>query len=217
MALTYYAMYRQGRLRPVIPVFLRASVFKHFHSLAHPGIRESIVLLTEKVVWIGIKKHVAQWTRECLQCNRSKIQRHNRAPLEEVTPPPNERFTHVYVDITGPLPLSKGYSYLLVIIDRYSRFMQAVPLQGISAEECPSAFVQSWVSLFGGPSHIYCDRGAQFTSALWRKLALFLGAQLHHSTAYHPQAQGLVKRVNRTLKTALKCAESPTDGYDNLP
>ena len=206
-----------GRLRPVIPISLRASVFKRFHSLAHPGIRGSIALLTEKVVWIGIKKHVAQWTRECLQCNRSKIQRHNRAPLEAVTPPPNERFTHVYVDITGPLPLSKGYSYLLVIIDRYSRFMQAVPLQGISAEECSSAFVQSWVSLFGTPSHIYCDRGAQFTSALWRKLALFLGAQLHHSTAYHPQAQGLVERVNRTLKTALKCAESPTDWYDNLP
>ena len=95
--------------------------------------------------------------------------------------------------------------------------MQAVPFQGISAEECSSAFVQSWVSLFGSPSYIYCDRGAQFTSALWRKLALFLGSQLHHSTAYHPQTQGLVERINRTLKTALKCAESPTDWYDNLP
>ena len=177
-----------GRLRLIIPVSLRASVFKHFHSLAHLGIRGSIALLTEKVVWIGIKKHVAQWTRECLQCNRSKIQRHNRAPQAEVTSPPHERFTQVYVDITGPLPLSKDYSYLLVIIDRYSRFSQAVPLQGISAEECSSAFVQSWVSLFGNPSHIYCDRGAQSKSALWRKLALFIGAQLHHSTAYHPQA-----------------------------
>ena len=39
-----------GRLRPVIPVSLCASVFKHFHSLAHPGIRGSIALLTEKVV-----------------------------------------------------------------------------------------------------------------------------------------------------------------------
>ena len=95
--------------------------------------------------------------------------------------------------------------------------MQAVPLQAISAEECSLAFAQSWVSLFGSPSHISCNRGAQFTSTLWRKLALFLGAQLHHSTAYHPQAQGLIERVNRTLKTALKCADAPTDWYDNLP
>ena len=121
------------------------------------------------------------------------------------------------MDITGLLPLSKGYAYSLVITDRYSRFMQAVPLQGISAEECSSAFVQSCVSLFGSPFHIYCDRGAHFTSALWRKLALFLGTLLHHSTAYPPQAQGLVERVNRTFKTAFECAESPTDWYDNLP
>ena len=56
--------------------------------------------------------------------------------------------------------------------------------------------------------HICCDRGAQFLSALWRDSAQFLCAQLHHSTAYHPQPQGMVERVNRTLKTALKYAEA---------
>ena len=65
--------------------------------------------------------------------------------------------------------------------------------------------------------HIYCDRGAQFTSALWRNLAQFFGAQLHHSTAYHPQAQGMIERVNRTLKTTLKCAEAATEWHNNLP
>ena len=70
-----------GRMQPKIPISLRASVFKHFHSLAHPGIRARIALLTEKGVWLEIKKHVAQWTCECLQCNRSKIQRHNTAPF----------------------------------------------------------------------------------------------------------------------------------------
>ena len=65
--------------------------------------------------------------------------------------------------------------------------------------------------------HIYCDQSAQFTSALWRDLAQFFGAQLHHSTAYHPQAQGMVERLNRTLKTALKCAEATTEWHNNLP
>ena len=99
-----------------------------------------------------------------------------------------------------------------MIIDRYSRFIQAVPLRGITAEECSSAFVHGWVSLFGIPMHIYCDRNDQFTSTLWRDLA-----QLHHSAAYHPQAQSMVERVNRTLKMALKCAEAPTEWYNNLP
>ena len=78
-------------------------------------------------------------------------------------------------------------------------------------------FVHDWVSLFDSPMHIYCDRGAQFTSALLRDLAQFRGAQLHHSTAYHSQAQGMVERVNKTLKTALKCSEAPTECHNNLP
>ena len=101
------------------------------------------------IVWIGIKKGVAQWAGEYLKVKPLQ----NKAPLNEINPPPSERFTQVYIDIIGPLSLSNGYSYLLMIIDRYSRFIQAMPLLGITAEECSSAFVHDWVSLFGSPMH----------------------------------------------------------------
>ena len=65
--------------------------------------------------------------------------------------------------------------------------------------------------------HIYCDREIQFTSALWEDLAQFLGAQLDRSTAYHQQAQGMIERFNRTLKTALKYAETSAEWHNNLP
>ena len=48
-------------------------------------------------------------------------------------------------------------------------------------------------------------------------MAQFLGAQLHHITGYHPQAQDMIERINRALKTALKCAEPPTEWHNNLP
>ena len=38
----------------------------------------------------------------------------------------------------------------------------------------------------------------------------------HHSKAYHPQAQGLMERFNRTLKSSLKCHENPSEWYDQL-
>ena len=145
------------KIRPVIPRALHFSVFKHLHCLSHLGIRGSVALLTRSVIWVGIKKDVAQWARECLKCSHSKIQWYNKAPLNEINPPPSERFTYVYIDITGPLPPSNSSSYLLMIIDRYSHFIQALPFRGITAEECFSAFVHGWVSLFGSPKHIYCD------------------------------------------------------------
>ena len=73
------------------------------------------------------------------------------------------------------------------------------------------------MSLFGSPSHVYCDRGSQFTSGTLKELISFLGAKLQHATSYHPQAQVIVERVNRTLKTALEASESPSEWHDNLP
>ena len=150
-----------GKLRPIVPNSMRLSVFHHFYNLSHPGIRVSVRLLTGVVVWKGIKKDVASWARECLQCSHSKVQRHTVAPFKQVSPPPKSRFTHVYVDLTGPLPPSNGFSYLMVIVRRFSRCIQAVSMKGITAEECADSFVTGWVSLFGSPAYIYCDRGAQ--------------------------------------------------------
>ena len=45
----------------------------------------------------------------------------------------------------------------------------------------------------------------------------YLGCQLHHSTAYHPQAQGRIERLNRILKFSLKFFENPSEWYDQLP
>ena len=63
--------------------------------------------------------------------------------------------------------------------------------------------------------YIYCDRGLNL-QAPYEDFGSILGAQLHHNTAYHPQAQGMIKRVNRTLKMTLKCAEAPTEWRNNL-
>ena len=49
------------------------------------------------------------------------------------------------------------------------------------------------------------------------KILSHFAPAVHHSTAYHPQAQSMVERVNRTLKMDLKCAEAPTEWYNNLP
>jgi hypothetical protein len=117
---------------------------------------------------------------------------------------PEGAFTHVHVDIVGPLPTCRGATHLLTVIDRSTRWPEALPLSGITAEECAHAFCLGWVARFGVPLHITSDRGRQFTSNLWTHLATMLGTKLHHTTAYHPQSNGLVERLHRTLKTALK-------------
>ena len=196
---------------------MRRAVFQHFHSSSHPGIKSETKSIGRLMVWRDMRKDIKQWTKECQACARSKVIRRNTINVEVVTPPPRGRFTHVYLNIISPLGLSKCHNYALTVIDRFSRFFQAIPLVGITAEECVDGFIRHWVSLFGCPERIYCDRGCQFTSTVWNDMCVTLGCELHHSTAYHPQAQGLIERFNKTLKTSLKCHEEPSEWYDQLP
>ena len=82
---------------------------------------------------------------------------------------------------------------------------------------CAQALVSHWISRFGLPMDISSDRGPQFTSQLWSSLAQLLGTQLHHTTAYHPQSNGLVERFHRHLKSALRARLSGPNWTQELP
>jgi hypothetical protein len=70
----------------------------------------------------------------------------------------------------GPLKYSNNFNYIFTIIDRTSKWMEAIPLSDMSAAACAKALTFTWISCFGVPETITSDRGPQFTSNLWIKL-----------------------------------------------
>nr|VZI27046.1 unnamed protein product [Spirometra erinaceieuropaei] len=202
--------------RPYVPASIRRAVFQTLHGLSHPGDRASQKLLAERFVWPGLNKDVKAWTRSCLCCQRNKVQRHNKSP-SGTFPSPDARFNHVHLDVVGPLPPSNGYTHLLTCVDRYTRWPEAIPLRNVQAETIVKAFFSRWVAIFGAPSMITTDRGAQFESTLFQVLLNFLGCTRIRTTAYHPAANDMVERFHRQLKTALRAAEDPGNWSDNVP
>ncbi|BHF75397.1 hypothetical protein SprV_0501849400 [Sparganum proliferum] len=202
--------------RPFVPASMRRAVFQTLHGLSHPGIRASQKLLAERFVWPGMNKGVKDWARSCLSCQRNKVQRHNKSS-PGTFPSPDARFSHVHLDVVGPLPPSNGFTYLLTCVDRYTRWAEAIPLPNVQAETIVKAFVSRWVAMFGAPSTVTTDRGAQFESALFQTLLNFIGCTRIRTTAYHPAANGMVERFHRQLKTALRAVEDPGNWSDNLP
>lgn len=205
-----------GNPRPVVPSSWRRRVFEAIHNLSHPSIRATRKLVSTKFVWHSLHKDVGAWAKSCIACQTAKVHRHTKAPLETFKIP-RRRFDHVNIDIVGPLPPSQGYTYLLTIVDRFTRWPEAIPLKDISTLTCARALVSQWISRFGLPAELSSDRGSQFTSELWSALMGLLGVKHSRTTAYHPQANGLVERFHRALKTSLRTRLIDSNWIDELP
>ncbi|GFO32935.1 Pol polyprotein [Plakobranchus ocellatus] len=139
-----------GLPRPLVPQTFQRQVFESIHNLAHPSRKSTVKLVSQRFVWHGLKKQVKRWSQECLACQRSKIQTHVHSPVLKI-PVPSRRFSHLHIDLVGPLPPSEGFTHLLTIIDRTSRWPEVISLSGISSTHCAKALIRNWISRFGVP------------------------------------------------------------------
>ncbi|CAK1589812.1 unnamed protein product [Parnassius mnemosyne] len=194
--------------RPYITPQFRRQVFSQMHNLSHPGASATAKLVSERFVWPGVRRDCKEWTKQCTDCQRSKINRHTSSPYSTF-PTPSQRFSHIHMDIVGPLPLSSCYRYCLTVIDRYTRWPEAYPLEEITAETCAKTFISGWVARFGCPQKITTDRGRQFESKLFQAVSSLIGAKVTTTTSYHPQSNGMVERLHRQIKTAIRCHNNP--------
>ncbi len=77
-----------------------------------------------------------------------------------------KRFSYVHIDIVGPLPAaSSGFLHLFTIVDRSTRWTEAIPFKSTSTGDCAEAFFTGWISRLVVPSKDTSNRGVQFTSA----------------------------------------------------
>ena len=203
-----------GQFRPLVPELYRRNVFDVLHGLSHPEIKGTRKLIASRFVWPRMKVDIRDMVRVYIACQQSKISKHNQAPLQKFKAP-DARFDSIHVDIVGPLEVSSGYSYLLTVIDRFSRQFEAIPMQGVTAKSYADNSLLHWVARYGCPKTITA-RGQQFTSQLWHDLANFLGADLIHTTSYNPKANGFVERFHKSLKASLRAQTNSKNWFSNL-
>jgi transposase InsO family protein len=202
---------------PLVPAAFKTAVFAAIHGLAHPGIRATRCLASSRFVWHGCASDVAGWCRDCQTCQRGKVTQQLAAATQSI-PVPEQRFTHLHVDLVGPLPtLAEGFKYLFTIIDQSTRWVEAIPVKNMEAATIADALVAGWVSRFGVPAVITSDRGTQFTSAVWEALCKRLHIQHITTTAFHPCSNGMVERCHRQLKDVLPARSAANDWPDHLP
>ena len=142
-------------------------------------------LISTNFVWGRLDKTVKDVVDNCHQCHLVKTPQKLTPPPGQL-PTPARRFNCVHLDLVGPLPESHGNRYLLTMIERSTRWLEAVPLASINADTVTSTFLAHWISRFGIPSDVVSDRGLQFTSRTFTNSLQAMGSRVHTTTAYHP-------------------------------
>ena len=208
--------------RPFVPISLRKQIFDEFHSISHSSKKTTQKVIKERYVWPNIDKTIKIWCNECQSCQQAKISRHTKSKIEPFNLP-SSRFTSCHIDIVGPLtpvtPYGEQFAspnrYLLTCIDRTTRWIEAAPLPDIRASTIATAFLNVWIARWGVPLYVITDRGLQFESELFSELSKLMGFHRLRTTAYRPQANGMIERVHRTIKTAIMAKKK--GWLDTLP
>ena len=105
------------------------------------------------------------------------------------------------------------------MIDHFTKYAEAVPCITVSAEETCDHLIKTWIARHGCPMTFQSDKGTAFVGELTKELMRRSQVAQAHSTAYHPQTNGLVERQKRTLVSMLRvyCSRYITDWDRYLP
>ena len=192
----------QSWLQLVVPQSLQAVILNELHEGAvggHLGQDKTLHKLKERFYWPGHFNAVRDWCQTCPDCASRKSQApRRRAPLGTITAGYPTQI--MAVDLLGPLPEShSGNSYVMVVGDYFTRWMEALPIPNQEAETVAKQLVDEVFLRYSVPEQLHSDQGRQFESELVREVCKLLNIRKTRTTPYHPQCDGLVERFNRTL------------------
>lgn len=201
---SYDVVYRPGRENAGADALSRlyscsiasGTNLKELHAnLCHPGVTRMMHFIRSKNLPHSLEE-VKSVTSQCGICRSIKPNFHKprNAPLIKATQP----FERLSIDFKGPLPSRSANTYLLTVIDEFSRFPFAFPCRDMSASTVIACLTQLF-SIFGMPSYIHSDRGAAFMSEELRSFLQQKGVACSRTTAYNPRCNGQVERLNGTL------------------
>src|SRR5258707_1506934 len=105
----------------------------------------------------------------------------------------------------GELPDSKGYNATVVVVDRLSKWIHAIPtVTSLNSTRVTWLFLEHIWHPHGLPEEVISDHGPTFISNFSCNLTTLLGVKLTPSTSYHPQTDGQTEHVNQEIEAYLQ-------------
>lgn len=177
---------RRGIIKSVHEELTHASWSKTF-----AGIKHRFRNITEE--------DVQMYIRDCVVCLRTGNARSN---MRDITPVlaehPHQHWQIDLIDMKRYDAFNDGFSWILCVIDVFSKFLWTIPLFGKDADEVEIALWHLF-QYVGAPEVLHSDNGGEFRNVGIRRLCDHFKIEQRHGKARKPTTQGQVERCNQTL------------------
>ncbi|XP_067378236.1 gypsy retrotransposon integrase-like protein 1 isoform X2 [Channa argus] len=174
----------------------------HFSDIGHHlGQKKTVHRIQSKYYWLGIIKDVVDWIKVCETCQhteRNKNLARTVRPIKVDAP-----WDVIGVDIIGPFPeTQQGNTYITAIIDYFSKWPEAFPVQkpdALSVARC----ISKCIYRFGAPKTIVCTQNTVFCDEVTKLLCDKWSIVQKVSPVDQPQLNPLHDCTSPLLKEAI--------------
>ena len=206
---------------------MRDRILVEYHNSVlggHLGRDKTYMRLERDWWWPGMYSDVVRWCKHCLACqkenSRTALSAWSRTEFYD------RPFRVIQIDVVtcaesgGEPGEVTGAKYILTAICCFSRWVWLVAIRDKEAETLGKALLERvLIGMAMFPTVIRSDNDSAFLSNLFMYINRMLN--IHHITGsvYHPQSQGIVENMHRTLNGILRklVGESPSTWEAMLP
>jgi len=193
--------------RIYVPEGIRQRIIQSEHDskmAGHFGTVRTLELLSNNFYWVNMDRDIRKYCSKCDICHRTKALRHAKHgllhPLELACKP----WTHISTDFITDLPESEGATIILVVVDRFTKMTHFIPIKKKDSPRVARAYFENIWKYHGFPEDVVSDRDSTFTGSFFTDLYNYLGIKRSMSTAYHPQTDGQMERINQVIESYLR-------------
>jgi hypothetical protein len=176
-------------------------------------VEETYQRLVTRFWWPSLKKKVKLWVKSCAACQK-------RDPLvpREIRNPTGSSNLFGRVALDACHIKAGQYKYLIVARDDLSGWVEAAPLVKLTASNVAKFLLEYWVYRYGSIKTVTTDNGSEFKED-FEEAVQKIGAKLIQTTAYYPEANGMVERGHKPIKDTLvkMCGGSGGKWREYLP
>ena len=209
-----------GNRRVVVVPFavaLELAITIHFH-FSHIG-RDKLISLIKDLFWHpSLTKIIHDLCSSCHVCQTMKsFVPHVQPPTLKIKT--SYPFELVAIDLMSMQRSSGGYVACLMVVDHFSKFVAVVPIKDKTSKTVVNMLTKQILPFLPSvPKSILSDNGPEFTSKLFTEFMEEWNIEHRLTTPYHPQSNGAVERVNRTIQNLLKVLlQERSEWVDHLP